>query len=80
VQSVSAREGLTNFAFTVHRNDFNKAQKILKDICHDLKAKAVQSDSAVVSSSNARCNERTANSKYFSSITTDILISLVEII
>jgi aspartate kinase len=48
VQSVSAREGLTNFAFTVHRNDFNKAQKILKDICHDLKAKAVQSDSAVV--------------------------------
>ncbi len=48
VQSVSAREGLTNFAFTVHRNDFNKAQKILKDICYDLKAKAVQSDSAVV--------------------------------
>ncbi len=48
VQSVSAREGLTNFAFTVHRNDFDKAQKILQGICMDLKAKAVQSDDKVV--------------------------------
>ncbi len=48
VQSVSAREGLTNFAFTVHRNDFDKAQKILQSICIDLKAKAVQSDDKVV--------------------------------
>ncbi|WP_369178265.1 aspartate kinase [Candidatus Thiodubiliella endoseptemdiera] len=48
VQSVSAREGLTNFAFTVHRNDFDKAQKILQGICTDLKAKAVQSDDKVV--------------------------------
>ncbi len=48
VQSVSAREGLTNFAFTVHRNDFDKAQKILQGICTDLNAKAVQSDDKVV--------------------------------
>ncbi len=48
VQSVSAREGLTNFAFTVHRNDFDKAQKILQGICIDLNAKAVQSDDKVV--------------------------------
>ncbi len=48
VQSVSAREGLTNFAFTVHRNDFDKAQKILQGVCTDLKAKAVQSDDKVV--------------------------------
>ncbi len=48
VQSVSAREGLTNFAFTVHRNDFDKAQKILQSICIDLNAKAVQSDDKVV--------------------------------
>ncbi len=48
VQSVSAREGLTNFAFTVHRSDFNKAQKILESVRHDLNAKAVQSDDAVV--------------------------------
>ena len=48
VQSVSAREGLTNFAFTVHRSDFDKAQKILKDVCGNLNAKAVQSDSTVV--------------------------------
>jgi aspartate kinase len=27
VQSVSAREGLTNFAFTVHRNDFKLPEK-----------------------------------------------------
>ncbi|MBA5249805.1 MAG: aspartate kinase [Gammaproteobacteria bacterium] len=48
VQSVSAREGLTNFAFTVHRNDFDRAQKILQGICTDLNAKAVQSDDKVV--------------------------------
>ncbi|SMN01844.1 Aspartokinase [uncultured Candidatus Thioglobus sp.] len=48
VQSVSAREGLTNFAFTVHRNDFDKAQDILASICKDLGAKAVQSDDKVV--------------------------------
>ncbi|SMN00160.1 Aspartokinase [uncultured Candidatus Thioglobus sp.] len=48
VQSVSAREGLTNFAFTVHRNDFDKAQDILTSICKDLGAKAVQSDDKVV--------------------------------
>lgn len=48
VQSVSAREGLTNFAFTVHRNDFDKAEKILQAICTDLNAKAVQTDDKVV--------------------------------
>ncbi|SFV86261.1 Aspartokinase [hydrothermal vent metagenome] len=48
VQSVSAREGLTNFAFTVHRNDFDKAQAILQSVCKELDAKAVQSDDKVV--------------------------------
>jgi aspartate kinase len=48
VQSVSAREGLTNFAFTVHRNDFVKAQDILQTVCNDLDAVAVQSDAKVV--------------------------------
>ena len=48
VQSVSAREGLTNFAFTVHRNDFDKAQAILQAICDELSAMAVQSDDKVV--------------------------------
>ena len=48
VQSVSAREGLTNFAFTVHRNDFGKAQAILQAICDELGAMAVQSDDKVV--------------------------------
>ncbi len=48
VQSVSAREGLTNFAFTVHRNDFNQAQSILQAVCDDLGAIGVQSDDKVV--------------------------------
>ncbi|KAA0446155.1 MAG: aspartate kinase [Candidatus Thioglobus sp.] len=48
VQSVSAREGLTNFAFTVNRSDFNKAQKILQRICTELSAKTVQADDKVV--------------------------------
>ncbi|MDC0888643.1 aspartate kinase [Candidatus Thioglobus sp.] len=48
VQSVSAREGLTNFAFTVHRTDFNKALSILETVCEELGAIGVQSDDKVV--------------------------------
>jgi aspartate kinase len=48
VQSVSAREGLTNFAFTVHRNDFSKALSILETVCEELGAIGVQSDDKVV--------------------------------
>ena len=48
VQSVSAREGLTNFAFTVHRTDFDKAQAILQTVCDDLGAMGVQADDKVV--------------------------------
>jgi len=48
VQSVSAREGLTNFAFTVHRNDFDKAKAILQEICDELSAMGVQTDDKVV--------------------------------
>ncbi|MEO1939571.1 aspartate kinase [Candidatus Thioglobus sp.] len=48
VQSVSAREGLTNFAFTVHRNDFVGASNILDHLRKELGAMAVQSDDKVV--------------------------------
>jgi len=48
VQSVSAREGLTNFAFTVHRNDFDKSQAILQALCDELSAMGVQTDDKVV--------------------------------
>ncbi|WP_190600019.1 aspartate kinase [Candidatus Vesicomyidisocius sp. SY067_SCS001] len=48
VQSVSAREGLTNFAFTVHRNNFKTASKILNNVCKEIGAIAVQSDDKVV--------------------------------
>lgn len=48
VQSVSAHEGLTNFAFTMHRNDFKTAGEILSRLCKELGAIAVQSDDKVV--------------------------------
>ncbi len=48
VQSVSAREGLTNFAFTVHRNDFDKTNAILEAVCSELGALSVQNDDKVV--------------------------------
>ena len=48
VQSVSAREGLTNFAFTVHRSAFDKALAILQSICDELSAMGVQTDDKVV--------------------------------
>lgn len=48
VQSVSAREGLTNFAFTVHRNDYEKTNTILEEVRQDLDAIAVQNDDKVV--------------------------------
>ncbi|MEO1943715.1 MAG: aspartate kinase [Candidatus Thioglobus sp.] len=48
VQSVSAREGLTNFAFTVHRSDFKKSISILEKVRKDLGAISVQSDDSIV--------------------------------
>lgn len=48
VQSVSAREGLTNFAFTVHRNDFDRTNAILEIACKELGAVSVQNDDKVV--------------------------------
>ena len=48
VQSVSAREGLTNFAFTVNKSDFNKAKKILEETQEKIGALGVQSDTDVV--------------------------------
>ncbi len=48
VQSASAREGMTNFSFTVHRDDFNKAKKILEKTKQTLGAMSVQSNDRVV--------------------------------
>jgi aspartate kinase len=48
VQSVSAREGLTNFAFTVHRDSFVQATKILEKLCSELEAISMQNDDKVV--------------------------------
>jgi len=41
-------DALTDFTFTVHRNDFVKAKAILTDISNDLGAKAVTADDGIV--------------------------------
>jgi aspartate kinase len=48
VQSVSAREGLTNFAFTVPKTDFQKTTNILKAVCTQMGALSIQTDEHVV--------------------------------
>jgi aspartate kinase len=48
VQSVSAREGLTNFAFTVNKGDFAKAGELLQKTCDEIGAMGVQTDEKVV--------------------------------
>lgn len=48
VQSASAREGMTNFAFTVHRNDFIKGQEVLERVRAELGAISVQANDGVV--------------------------------
>ena len=46
VQNVGA-DGSADFTFTVHRNDFEKAQGILKEIAAVLKARAVEGDTRI---------------------------------
>ncbi len=47
IQNISAN-GTTDFTFTVHRNDYVKAKKILEDICTELGAKQVLGDNSIV--------------------------------
>lgn len=47
IQNISAN-GTTDFTFTVHRNDYAKARKILEDICTELGAKQVLGDNSIV--------------------------------
>lgn len=47
IQNISAH-GTTDFTFTVHRNDYAKAKKILEDICTQLNAKEVIGDNSIV--------------------------------
>ncbi len=48
IQSVSAREGMTNFAFTVSRDDFDSAKEILEQKCKALSAISVQANNKIV--------------------------------
>jgi aspartate kinase len=47
IQNISAH-GTTDFTFTVHRNDYVKAKKILEQICIQLSAKEVLGDNSIV--------------------------------
>ncbi|MBI3560113.1 MAG: aspartate kinase [Gammaproteobacteria bacterium] len=47
IQNVGV-DGLTDFTFTVHRNDFDKATKILQDTAKKLGARAVSGDNTIV--------------------------------
>jgi len=47
IQNV-ADDSTTDFTFTVHRNDFDKAKEILTNICKDVGAKAVTADDSIV--------------------------------
>jgi aspartate kinase len=47
VQNVGA-DGTTDFTFTVHRNDFDKAMKILRQVADELGAKQVDGDNKIV--------------------------------
>ena len=47
VQSVSAREGLTNFAFTVHRNDYDVALSVLQQTAEKLGAREASGNSKI---------------------------------
>ncbi len=43
-----ADDATTDFTFTVHRNEYERAKKILEDICLDLSAKQVTGDETIV--------------------------------
>jgi len=47
IQNVGA-DGLTDFTFTVHRNDYDKAMEMLQAICQDLGARQVIGDTKIV--------------------------------
>jgi aspartate kinase len=47
VQNIGA-DGTTDFTFTVHRNDFEKAKSILESICEALNARKVSGDNNIV--------------------------------
>jgi len=48
IQNVAADEKTTDFTFTVHRNDYNKALAILKKTAGELGAREVSGDDAIV--------------------------------
>ena len=48
VQNISEDSGHTDFTFTVHRNDFEKTQKIVQNCAEQLNAKGVVGDKNIV--------------------------------
>jgi len=47
VQNI-AEDGCTDFTFTVHRNDFEKAHELVKGVAEELGARSVKGDDAIV--------------------------------
>ncbi|KUJ81677.1 aspartate kinase [Microbulbifer flavimaris] len=47
VQNISAVDGTTDFTFTVHRNDLNKAREVLQRVADELGAREVVSDDKI---------------------------------
>ncbi len=47
IQNVGA-DGTTDFTFTVHRNDFQRAQTVLEQVTKDLGAREVNADDKIV--------------------------------
>jgi len=46
VQNVAA-DNTTDFTFTVHRNDYEKAMSVLQDVCNELKAREVTGNNKI---------------------------------
>ncbi len=47
IQNVGA-DGTTDFTFTVHRNDYDKAMEVLKEVKQELRAREVSGDNKIV--------------------------------
>lgn len=47
VQNVSSVDGTTDFTFTVHRNDYDKALNVLQQVSQELGAKQILSDAKI---------------------------------
>jgi aspartate kinase len=48
IQNIAPDKATTDFTFTVHRNDYDKAMQILRNTCNQLGAREITGDKAIV--------------------------------